>query len=132
MSRTAFIAYPSSLREVRDSILATVGKAKQIQPSLTLHPWEANDIAGRCLVDPILEAIETADFVVADVSRLNFNVVYEVGFSVGKQRRVVLLKNRAIKRDDRLALETGIFDTMGYTNTRIQRSWPTTWSTCKI
>ena len=94
--------------------MATVGKAKQIQPSLTLHPWEANDIAGRCLVDPILEAIETADFVVADVSRLNFNVVYEVGFSVGKQRRVVLLKNRAIKRDDRLALETGIFDTMGY------------------
>jgi hypothetical protein len=112
--RAAFLAYPSSLREVRDAILATVQKAKQLQPSLNLHPWEANDIAGRCLVDPTLDAIETADFVVADVSRLNFNVVYEVGFSVGKHRRVILLRNKAIKRDERLALETGIFDTMGY------------------
>jgi hypothetical protein len=112
--RTGFIAYPSSVREIRDAIIATVEKAKKLQPSLTLHPWEANDIAGRCLVDPILQKIATADFIVADVSRLNFNVVYEVGFSVGKHKRVILLRNRAIKRDERLALEAGIFDTMGY------------------
>jgi len=65
-------------------------------------------------VDPILDQISSAAFVVADVSRLNFNVVYEVGFSIGKQKRVILLRNRAIKRDERLARETGIFDTLGY------------------
>jgi hypothetical protein len=110
----AFMVYPSSGREVREAILATIGKVKQLQPSLKLHPWEANDTPGRCLVDPTLEEISNAAFVVADISRLNFNVVYEVGFSIGKQKRVILLRNRAIKRDERLARETGIFDTIGY------------------
>jgi len=110
----AFIAYPSNLREVRDAVAGTVSKIKSVHPALTLHPWEANDIPGRCLVDPILETIATADFVIADISRLNFNVVYEVGFSIGKRKRVILLRNKAIKRDERLARETGIFDTIGY------------------
>jgi len=110
----AFIAYPLSIYEVREAILATVTKVKNLQPALKLHPWEANDVPGRCLVDPILEQISSAAFVIADVSRLNFNVVYEVGFSIGKQKRVILLRNRAIKRDERLVRETGIFDTIGY------------------
>src|SRR5437660_1046159 len=110
----AFIAYPFNVREVRDAVGGTVSKIKNVHPLLTLHPWEANDIPGRCLVDPILETIGTADFVIADISRLNFNVVYEVGFSIGKRKRVILLRNKAIKRDERLAREAGIFDTIGY------------------
>jgi hypothetical protein len=113
-SGEAFIAYPSSVNEVREAILATVSKAKVINPTLTLHPWEANDVPGRCLIDPILEKINGAAFVVADISRLNFNVVYEVGFAIGRKKRVILLRNRAITREERLARETGIFDTIGY------------------
>jgi hypothetical protein len=113
---TAFVAYPSNVREVREAILATVSRVGNLQRGLQLRPWEANDVPGKCLVDPILEEISNATFVVADISRLNFNVVYEVGFSIGKQKRVILLRNRAIKRDERLARETGIFDTIGYQN----------------
>src|SRR5207249_10912818 len=113
-----FIAYPSNVREVREAIMGTVAKVKEVHPALNLHPWQANDIPGRCLVDPILDQISSAAFVVADVSRLNFNVVYEVGFSIGKQKRVILLRNRAIRRDERLARETGIFDTIGYFTTQ--------------
>src|SRR5947209_3364089 len=110
----AFIAYPSNLREVKDAIAATTVKIKKLQPTLQLHPWEPNDIPGRCLVDPIVDTIIACDFVVADISRLNFNVVYEVGFAIGKRKRVILLRNKAIKRDERLSRETGIFDTIGY------------------
>jgi hypothetical protein len=110
----AFIAYPSSLREVREAISATVRKAKSLQPALKLQTWEANDVPGRCLVDPVLEEIASAAFVVADITRLNFNVAYEVGFSIGKNKRVILARNTAVARDDRLVRETGIFDTIGY------------------
>ena len=110
----AFVAYPFNPREVRDAVAATVEKLKQLRPSLVLHPWEANDIPGRCLVDPILDKIRDADFIVADISQLNFNVIYEIRFSIGKHKRVVLIKNRNLKDNDRLARETGIFDTIGY------------------
>jgi hypothetical protein len=88
---------------------------RYLKPSLTLEAWENNDIAGRCLVDPIREKIADADFVVADISKLNFNVVYEVGFSIGRRKRIFLIRNRNLREDDlRLTREVGIFDTIGY------------------
>jgi hypothetical protein len=76
----AFIAYPYSPSQIRETLSETIKKAWNLKPSLTLEAWENNDIVGRCLVDPIREKIVDADFVVADISKLNFNVVYEVGF----------------------------------------------------
>ena len=110
---TAFIAYPYSAAEVRETIGVTVARAKLLRPSLILKPWEAADVVGRCLIDPLLQTIDDADFIVADISKLNFNVAYEIGFSIGRQKRVVLIRNRAIRADERLAMETGIFDTIG-------------------
>ena len=110
----AFIAYPYSPGQVRDAINSTVKRAWQLKPSLTLKPWEANDVPGRCLVDPILEELSNCDFLVADVSLLNFNVVYEIAYAIGRQKRVFLIRNQTIVSDDRLIREVGIFDTMGY------------------
>lgn len=116
MSKTlnSFIAYPFNPREVRDTVAATIAKLKQLRPSLVLQPWEANDVPGRCLVDPILDKIRDSDYIVADISQLNFNVIYEIGFSIGKLKRVVLIKNKNLRNNDRLISETGIFDTIGY------------------
>ena len=44
----------------------------------------------------------------------NFNVVYEIGFAIGSQKRTVLIKNKNIDSDDRTIKEVGIFDTLGY------------------
>src|ERR1017187_5575887 len=110
---TAFIAYPYAAKEVRETIDVTVASVKKLRPSLVLKPWEATDVVGRCLIDPILQTIDEAVFVVADISKLNFNVAYEIGFSIGRHKRVVLIRNRAIRADERLAMETGIFDTIG-------------------
>ncbi len=51
---------------------------------------------------------------VADITRLNFNVVYEVGYAIGVKKRAILVLNEAIISDDRLTREVGIFDTLGY------------------
>jgi hypothetical protein len=111
---TAFLAYPSNVSEVVDTMRAVLQKIPFTHPSLTLHGWEANDIAGRCLVDPILDKIETVDFIVADITHLNFNVVYEIGYAIGKRKRTILIRNKTIRGDDKLARDTGIFDTIGY------------------
>jgi hypothetical protein len=111
---SAFIAFPVSPPQIGETVRETIKILRTSKPGLTLHSWEANDIAGRCLVDPIVQEIVERDFVIADISKLNFNVVYEIGFAIGKNKRVFLLKNKAIRSDDRLAREVGIFDTIGY------------------
>ena len=111
---TGFIAYPSSPREVGESILAAVGTLQRNHPSWKLQPWQANDVAGYCLTDPILDNIANARILIADVTKLNFNVTYEIGYAVGLQRRAFLVKNKALVSDQRLLLDVGLFDTMGY------------------
>jgi hypothetical protein len=66
------------------------------------------------LADPIFSKISDAPFVVADVTRPNFNVYFEVGYGVGRRKRVFLVSNSGISKDKNLPREIGIFDTLGY------------------
>jgi hypothetical protein len=97
-------AYPSQPREIGVVIQETA----RLVPGLST--WEENDIPGRFIIEPILEQIETSDHLAADITRLNFNVSYEIGYAIGRQRRIFLLKSGAIKADDDLMREVGIFD----------------------
>jgi hypothetical protein len=50
---------------------------------------------------------------IADVTCLNFNVVYEIGYAIGRNKRVFLIRNSSLQRDEALVREVGIFDTLG-------------------
>lgn len=109
---TNFVAYPSSPPELVATIRDAVETANAGPGSLTFQTWEHNDVAGRPLTLPVLAGIEQAQVLVADVTRLNFNVTYEVGYAIGFRRRVLLVKHSAITGDAALVLKTGIFDTL--------------------
>src|SRR5688572_28615348 len=110
----SFVAYPSQPTELR----AAVGGALSILETdfgiNRFTSWEENDIAGRFLVDPILESIQAGQSLLADITKLNFNVTFEIGYAIGLKRRVLLVRNGAIKGDDDLIREVGLFDTLGY------------------
>ncbi len=110
---TAFVAYPSAPKQIGDSIRAGCKKLLAQKGSFVLSPWESNDIAGHCLTDPILESIKGTSLLVADVTHLNFNVIYEIGYAIGSGKRAVLVRDRSLIRDEALIREVGIFDTLG-------------------
>lgn len=111
----AFVAYPSRDATLAKVIAEGVGKAnRMLGKRLRYTPWEFNDIAGNPLISPILDGIESSKFVVADITYLNPNVVYEIGFAIGKSRRCFLIRNSKTEGDKRVASEVGIFDTLGY------------------
>jgi len=76
--------------------------------------WRENDVAGRFIVDPILDQIAACQCLVADISTLNFNVAYEIGYAIGRGRRVILIRNKSIASDETELKRVGIFDTLGY------------------
>lgn len=111
----AFVAYPSRDAALVKVIAEGVGKAnRMLGKRLRYTPWEFNDIAGNPLISPILDGIESSKFVVADITYLNPNVVYEIGFAIGKSRRCFLIRHSQTEGDKRVAREVGIFDTLGY------------------
>lgn len=111
----AFVAYSSRDFSLAGVIAEGVAKANRMSGKrLRYAPWEFNDIAGNPLISPILEGIDSSKFVVADITYLNQNVVYEIGYAIGKSRRCFLIRNSQIEGDKRVAREVGIFDTLGY------------------
>jgi hypothetical protein len=114
-SSFAFVAYSSRDQALADLILEGVRRANAVpaQP-VRYEPWIFNDIPGNPLISPILGKIDESPFVVADITYLNVNVVYEIGFTVGRGKRVFLIRHSATTGDKTLAQEAGIFDTLGY------------------
>lgn len=102
-------AYPSSPTAVGEVIKAVL---REVDSSLV--SWEENDIAGRFLLSPVLTRIEDGNCLFADITYLNFNVVFEIGYAIGRNKRVFLVKNASLKGTENLIKEIGIFDTLGY------------------
>jgi nucleoside 2-deoxyribosyltransferase len=111
---TSFVGYASWPPEVGATIRSALELLKTERPTHHFKGWEENDIAGRFISEPILDEISSCDMLSADITRLNFNVTYEIGFAIGKGRPVYLIRNSAIVGDDALIREIGIFDTLGY------------------
>jgi hypothetical protein len=112
---SGFIAYPSNPPQIGRTIETAV---KQLANELGIEgfeTWKETDVVGRFISYEILNMIEARDCLVADISVTNFNVTYEIGFALGKQKRVLLVKQPQLANDTDLA-EVGIFDTLGNKN----------------
>ncbi len=111
-----FVAFPGAPPPLYESVTRAIEIANAASGHLTFRGWPESDIAGRPLTGPILSGIEEASLVVADVTFLNFNVTYEIGFAIGVRKRTYLVRNETFKDDGESVSKVGIFDTLGYVN----------------
>lgn len=110
---SGFYAYASHPPEIGQTIEQAVAALKSSSKSEVVT-WKALDIPGHFIAEEVLEGIGSSDFLVADISILNFNVTYEIGYAIGRGKRVLLTRNKTIKETSPAIREVGIFDTLGY------------------
>lgn len=110
--KQSFFVYPANPAQIGQTI---EGAAAQLRHRGELcETWRQIDLPGHFLIDGILEKIDKSDFVIADITRLNFNVTFEIGYAIGKNKRVYLVINSAVTPQIREITSLGIFDTLGY------------------
>ena len=90
-----FYAYPSSPDSVGQTIEAAVDALRSTSAITSIQTWPQTDVAGRFIADQILTAILQNELLVADISQLNFNVTFEVGYAIGKGKRIIVTRNGA-------------------------------------
>ncbi len=110
----AFFAYASSPAEAGATIEAAVDAVAHRPGNADVTTWKALDIVGHFIAGEVITGIDAADVLVADITQLNFNVTYEIGYAIGRRKRVYLVRNQSIAEVDPLIREVGIFDTLGY------------------
>lgn len=107
-----FCAYASTAPTVGDIFQAVANDFKKTPKEVKI--WPENDVVGRPLIDPILENINNSDFVVVDITKVNFNVAFEAGYAIAKNKRLQLVLNSGVMNDARQLAIIGIYDTLGY------------------
>ena len=87
---SGFIAFASdnaALAETLELFASQVTSAGVAQ----LATWQELQIGGRLLLSTICEAITKRALFIADVSTLNPNVLFEVGFAIATKKRIWLV-----------------------------------------
>lgn len=88
---------------------------KLIDDGLDARTWESLNVDGRIILDEILSAIETASMSVFDVTKPNPNVLFELGYAIGRARPVWLTLDTTDKRAQTAWSELAILKPLGYT-----------------
>ena len=110
----AFVAYSSRDAAITQLVGDAVYVANGNSDRVRYETWVYNDIPGNPLISPILDRIEESAFIIADITTLNLNVVYEIAFAIGRRKRAYLIRHQGTAGDKAVAREAGIFDTLGY------------------
>lgn len=109
-----FFIYPSTPAHLARTVAESVRQLQKYSSKNKYQSWEDLAIGGHIVFCKICNAIEAAKLVVANVTTLNFNVLFELGYAIGMQKPVLPIRDTTITTDRKLFDKIGIFDTLGY------------------
>jgi hypothetical protein len=76
--------------------------------------WRDLPVPGQIIFCEICKGMRRSATVVADVTTLNFNVLFEIGYAIGLGIPIIPVRDTNYIRDKRLFDALGVLDTLGY------------------
>ena len=113
---TALVLYPSQPTTIASTIEAAKDILHRTRRGETWLSWRDLNVTGRIIFCRICEAMRLSETVVADVTTLNFNLLFEIGYALGLEMPVVPVRDTTYTRDKRVFDDLGLLDTIGYTD----------------
>lgn len=113
MSISALLLYPSDLPSIQ-TIIDAVAVLKSQSSDLSITRLSQLEVPGDFLNNNSLSQIDNAELIVIDITKLNFNTVFEFGYALGKAKKVLVTLNKSIYTDFKEISEIGLFDSIGY------------------
>lgn len=110
----ALFLYGSQPAEISSTIESAAEKLRIIDGTKRWITWKNLDVPGQIIFCEICKAMRFTERVVADVTTLNFNLMFEIGFAIALGLPVLPIRNTEYVEDKRQFDELGILDTFGY------------------
>jgi hypothetical protein len=107
--------YPSTPGSIASAIEAAVdSRSRRSSRDRDWKSWKSLPIAGRIIFCEICKAMRHSSAIIADVTTLNFNLLFEIGFALGLGLPVVPVRDTSYIKDKRAFEQLGTLDTLGY------------------
>lgn len=113
MKSIGFFAYssdPKSCGIAIEDAVNTINKSN----IANIRTWRRLQIGGRVIIKTILDEIDDANFFLADLTGMNNNVLFEIGYALGKGKPVWLIIDTSIKDSTNKFNELSFLSTIGY------------------
>jgi hypothetical protein len=112
-SDTLFL-YPSEPEIIAHTIESTVKELRAASPDKSFSSWKDLGVSGQIIFCQICKALRFTRLVIADVTTLNFNLLFEIGYALGLGQPVVPIRDTSYDIDEKVFSELGLLDTFGY------------------
>lgn len=109
----AFFAYPSSGHTLREPIEKAV-HILNAQGHINIKTWEDCSIGGNFIIDTVCREIDEADLFFADLTGLNANVMFELGYAIARKKRVWLIFDETYTEGKNMFNQLKVLTTVGY------------------
>jgi hypothetical protein len=109
----AFIAYPSNPPTISEIICATTERLNK-SGLVQIKTWEECRVGGKVIVHEICREIKDAQLFIADLTHLNANVMFELGYAISMNKRIWLLLDTSIVETSKRFDQLRILTTVGY------------------
>jgi hypothetical protein len=113
MSSNIFFGYDSE-PEVSRETLFKASRAISSTGLATAISWEELKKSGRLLIGRIFEAIDTANACAFDVSTMNENVLFELGYAIARAKPLMILLDKTDVEAKRRWRDFQLLKTVGY------------------
>lgn len=108
-----FFAYPFSPPGIPPTISAAIAGINSTQ-SARIKSWEELRVGGKYIVGEICVAIDDADFLCADITGINPNVMFEIGYAIATDKRIWLIRDESYTDAKKEFEQVKILTTVGY------------------
>jgi len=110
---SCFVAYPSKPPSLAETIETATEKIKRGQ-MVAINGWKSTSVAGKFIMMAICEAIQQRDVFVCDLTNLNHNVLFELGYAIAKEKRIWILLDPSIEKSKIDYEKFKLLTTIGY------------------
>ena len=109
----AFFAYPSRSPTLKEAIHGAVPELNE-KGQVNIKTWEQCNIGGKFVINTICDAIDKTELFFADLTGLNANVMFELGYAIARDKRIWLIFDETYTDGKNMFDQLRFLTTIGY------------------
>lgn len=111
--KKGFFAYSSQPKHCGEFIESAIKKINERGQTI-LESWRKLDINGKFIITEVLQAIDESDYFCADLTGMNDNVLFEIGYALSINKPIWLIIDNSNIDSTRRFKEFNLLSTVGY------------------
>ena len=111
---SAFYAYASEPVQTANTVRKAIESSNALDSGFTIIDWSSLNAAGSLIIDRICDSIDRAEVFICDLTSLNHNVLFELGYAMAKRKPVWITMDERVASAKRKYRELTPLATLAY------------------